>query len=134
LTTAFCPSPLNTPSHTPATGFTNSTMTPTSRLGASVSTTVERSAVSITVMDVMYSRLNGVLNCPAFTAHGASDQRMYASRSATVAAVRAVPPDSYSTSTRYEKCCGNVPSPDSRARFSDALSPVGRTTVSRTWT
>ena len=47
-----------------------------SRLVASVSTTVERSAVSMAVMVVRYSRLNGVLNWPAVIAHGVRVQRM----------------------------------------------------------
>jgi hypothetical protein len=67
-------------------------------LGASASTTAERSAVSIAVIEVRYSRLNGTLNCPACTAHGVADQRTKASRRPTAAVVAVA--DSYSTSTR----------------------------------
>src|SRR5690349_9141641 len=116
--TLFAPSPLHTATASEPHGpGANSAIAPTSYLGASESTTAERSGVSSAGTGTRYSRVNGILNWPPVNVSFESVQRAYASRRLTAAGVRVPVEASVSTRNRYEKRVGTVPSIEKRARL-----------------
>src|SRR5690349_6446712 len=90
-------------------------MMPTSRFGAIESTTVERSAVSMSASDVMNSLLNGVLNWPTWTPRFSVLYGTYASCRETLAFPVPTDPVRNSPCTRHVTWLAMLPCPVSRA-------------------